>query len=130
MLEFYGRGLNLVIWLFFITISVLYSTLTTNFIIKNAPVRVNEGMAYFGVLALVFAIAVCFILPAVGGLEETNIMAYFVSSSLGFGALLIAPSRPLLQKLLFVFIGLGILIGLNELSKLGLDVRAPSVPGP
>jgi hypothetical protein len=43
-------------------------------------------------------------------------------------ALAIAPSRPLNQRLLYVVIGLGVLVGLNELSKLGIDFKAPAVP--
>lgn len=109
--------------------TALYSAIATGFILRNAPARVKEGVVYFTVLALVFAIGICFILPVVGGFEEANAIAYLVSSSLGFGALLIAPSRPLLHRLAFAFIGLGLLMGLNELSKLGLDVRAPPVPG-
>lgn len=79
-------------------------------------------------IALISLIALCFLLPVSGDIR--GIMnVYNAGMFLAIGALAIAPSRPLNQKLLFVVIGVGLLIGLSELSKLGIDLKAPQVSG-
>ena len=41
----------------------------------------------------------------------------------------VAPAKPVARRLIFLALGLLLLIGLNELSKLGLDLTAPKVQG-
>jgi hypothetical protein len=41
----------------------------------------------------------------------------------------VAPAKAISRRLIFLAIGLILLIALNELSKLGRDVRAPKVQG-
>jgi hypothetical protein len=41
----------------------------------------------------------------------------------------VAPAKAVSRRLIFLALGLFLLIGLNELSKLGLDVTAPKVQG-
>jgi hypothetical protein len=41
----------------------------------------------------------------------------------------VAPAKAIARRLIFLALGLLLLIGLNELSKLGLDVTAPKVQG-
>jgi TIR domain len=43
--------------------------------------------------------------------------------------LLVAPAKAVSRRLIFLALGLLLLIGLNELSKLGIDVTAPKVQG-
>jgi hypothetical protein len=43
--------------------------------------------------------------------------------------LLAAPAQAVTRRLFFLGLGLLLLIGLNELSKLGLDVTAPKFQG-
>jgi hypothetical protein len=43
--------------------------------------------------------------------------------------LLAAPAKAVTRRLFFLGLGLLLLIGLNELSKLGLDVTAPKFQG-
>ena len=42
---------------------------------------------------------------------------------------LVAPAKAVSRRLIFLALGLLLLIGLNELSKLGLDVTAPKLQG-
>jgi hypothetical protein len=59
--------------------------------------------------------------------------AYFVSivAILLFPLVLlsVAPAKAISRRLIFLALGLLLLIGLNELSKLGLDVTAPKLQG-
>jgi hypothetical protein len=41
----------------------------------------------------------------------------------------VAPAKAISRRLIFLALGLLLLIGLNELSKLGLDVTAPKLQG-
>jgi hypothetical protein len=102
---------------------VLISIVRFGLDLRKWPESTDRSLA----IALVSIIALCFLLPTIKNLQDIQ-SVYNVGIFLAMAALAIAPSRPLNQRLLYVVIGLGVLVGLNELSKLGIDFKAPAVP--
>src|SRR5262249_6242404 len=63
------------------------------------------------------------------GSPEARIAAFAMFMIFPLILLSVAPAKAVSRRLIFLALGLLLLIGLNELSKLGLDVTAPKFQG-
>jgi hypothetical protein len=81
-------------------------------------------MLIFGIIITFDQIIALLYFGSFAGLTAIAVM-YFVSLIL----LSVAPAKAVSRRLIFLAFGLLLLIGLNELSKLGLDVTAPKLQG-
>jgi hypothetical protein len=63
------------------------------------------------------------------GVQFANDIGFFTTLLLPVILLSVAPAKAISRRLIFLALGLLLLIGLNELSKLGLDLTAPKVQG-
>lgn len=96
--------------------------------VRNILTRLSEQLSHPAVQAygLITVITIIFLGPSfsMGGVVSSGTLSTDEAAVfLGFGAMLVAPARPLRSRLFFVLTGLGILIALNFVSLYAPYVR-------
>jgi hypothetical protein len=84
--------------------------------------------AISAVLLFIFSMIIAFNPIMEMQLSNDDVVGYswlFIASVLPLIALMVGSAKAVSRRLIFLALGLLLLIGLNELSKLGLDLTAP-----